>query len=138
MCRCTQHARRVLRLAEPPCWKGVRFPYPCPIPEKSRSSLKEDISTDEDLVGNELMFDPLDEESLESVYTDECRSSLESLRTVVLGACDAEKDVMTFERRVFPGMYSPLLYYQLADFTVSTNRMSEQHSASIATFTPWT
>lgn len=68
------------------------------------------------LICSEVMFDPLEEEGLESVCTDECRASLESLRTMVLGACDAEEDVMILSRRAYPGVFSPLFFRPLADF----------------------
>lgn len=92
---------------------GRMFVSPAHTPtQTSPVFLEEEIRINQHLTYSDLIFDPLDEESLQSVCTDECKSSLESLRTTVLGACDAEEDLMVWDGQSYPGMHSSLLLHQ--------------------------
>lgn len=84
------------------------------------------------------MLMPLNLENLESMCTDECRSSLESLRTTVLGACDPDEDVMVFDRHAYPGNYSSFLESSVGRSLEVLTKLSQQHLTLIATFTSWT
>ncbi|KEY74070.1 hypothetical protein S7711_02659 [Stachybotrys chartarum IBT 7711] len=90
------------------------------LPAQSRDLwlfLKESMSTDKGLFDSEVMLTPLDLENLESMCTAECRSSLESLRAIVLGACDAEEDVMVFDRHAYPATFNIDRYLHALDVT---------------------
>ncbi|SPO02953.1 uncharacterized protein DNG_05632 [Cephalotrichum gorgonifer] len=62
-----------------------------------------------------LILDPLSEEALESVCTDECRSSLESLRKLVHEACDAKEDAMIFDHYAYPATFNLDRYLHVLD-----------------------
>lgn len=79
-------------------------PYPSIDELDHLLSFKRDTSTDDILLGSDVVLDPFNEEGLTDVCTDGCRSALESLRTTVLGACNSDEDVMVVDGHAYPGM----------------------------------